>query len=52
MEENGNNRFGFSVSHTTRPPRDGEVDGVHYHFSSLERMQIDLKRNDKFLEHA
>lgn len=22
----------FSVSHTTRPPRPGEVDGVHYHF--------------------
>jgi len=24
--------FGFSVSHTTRAPRPGEVDGVHYHF--------------------
>ena len=24
--------FGFSVSHTTRHPRDGEVDGVNYHF--------------------
>lgn len=24
----------FSISHTTRPPRDGEVDGVHYHFVS------------------
>ena len=24
--------FGFSVSHTTRAPRAGEVDGVHYHF--------------------
>jgi len=22
----------FSVSHTTRPPRPGEVQGVHYHF--------------------
>lgn len=22
----------FSVSHTTRPPRQGELDGVHYHF--------------------
>jgi guanylate kinase len=22
----------FSVSHTTRPPRQGEVDGQHYHF--------------------
>jgi len=24
----------FSVSATTRPPRPGEVDGVHYHFRS------------------
>ncbi|MGD9949957.1 MAG: guanylate kinase [Desulfobulbus sp.] len=24
----------FSVSHTTRPPRPGEVNGVHYHFVS------------------
>lgn len=24
--------LGFSVSHTTRPPRRGEVDGVQYHF--------------------
>ena len=26
------NRLGYSVSHTTRPPRPGEVCGVHYHF--------------------
>ena len=26
----------FSVSHTTRPPRTGEVDGVDYHFASDE----------------
>jgi len=25
-------RLGFSVSTTTRPPRTGEEDGVHYHF--------------------
>lgn len=25
-------RFGFSTSHTTRGPRPGEEDGVHYHF--------------------
>lgn len=24
--------FAFSCSHTTRPPRPNEVDGVHYHF--------------------
>jgi guanylate kinase len=27
---------GYSVSCTTRPPRDGEVDGRDYHFRSLE----------------
>ncbi len=27
-------RLAFSVSHTTRPPRPGEVDGQHYHFVS------------------
>ena len=25
-------KFGFSVSHTTRAPRPGETDGVHYNF--------------------
>ncbi len=31
----------LSVSYTTRPPREGEVDGVHYHFvdaTTFERM--------------
>ncbi len=39
-------RFGFSVSHTTRKPRDGEVDGVDYHFVSREQMlaEIELKK--------
>lgn len=31
------NDLRFSVSATTRPPREGEVDGVHYHFVSPER---------------
>ena len=44
-------RLYFSVSATTRPPRQGEVDGVHYHFLSREQFQrwIDA---DAFLEHA
>jgi guanylate kinase len=25
-------RLRVSVSHTTRPPRPGEIDGIHYHF--------------------
>jgi len=28
---------GFSVSHTTRKKRDGEEDGVHYHFVASEK---------------
>ncbi|KAK7199942.1 guanylate kinase-like protein [Novymonas esmeraldas] len=31
--------FEFSVSHTTRSPRRGEVDGQHYHFVSMEGFQ-------------
>lgn len=32
-------RFTLSVSATTRPPRPGEVDGVHYHFVSHDEFQ-------------
>ena len=31
--------FSFSVSHTTRAPREGEVDGVNYHYVSREAFQ-------------
>lgn len=41
MAEHGG-RCGFSVSHTTRAPRPGEVDGVHYHFVSKEAMLADV----------
>lgn len=43
--------FGFSVSHTTRAPREKEVDGVHYHFTTREVMETDI-REGKFLESA
>jgi guanylate kinase len=36
----------FSVSATTRPPRPGEVDGVHYHFVSPERFQQMIDEDD------
>jgi len=42
--------FLYSVSVTTRPPRRGEVDGVHYHFVNHKRFQrlIDLNRLAEF----
>ncbi|GAA8964039.1 guanylate kinase [Helicobacter pylori] len=40
-----------SVSHTTRPPRAGEVDGQHYHFVSEEEF-VRLAGEGAFLEHA
>lgn len=44
-------RFVKTVSHTTRKPRPGEVDGVHYHFTTLEKMELDIKEG-KFIESA
>lgn len=41
----------FSVSVTTRAPREGEIDGVHYFFISEEKYQ-ELKARGAFLEHA
>lgn len=45
------NDFGFSISNTTRQPRAGEVDGVDYHFSTVDDFKklIDEK---KFIEWA
>ncbi|MDQ2696589.1 MAG: guanylate kinase [Pseudomonadota bacterium] len=40
-----------SVSHTTRPPRPGEQDGVHYHFVDAAAFES-LVRQGVFLEHA
>ena len=41
----------LSVSYTTRPPRPGEKDGVHYHFIDEPRFMA-LKESGEFLEHA
>ena len=43
--------FKISVSHTTRPPRSNEVDGVDYHFVSMENFQ-ELIKQKKFYEYA
>ena len=40
-----------SVSHTTRAPRPGEENGVHYHFVDPETFR-QMVANDEFLEHA
>lgn len=36
----------FSVSCTTRPPREGEIDGVHYHFISKEDFEEKVRQNE------
>ena len=41
----------FSISTTTRPMREGEEEGVHYHFVSKEEFIKDIEE-DNFLEHA
>lgn len=44
-------KFGFGCSHTTRARREGEEEGVHYHFTSLESMRAAVAKGD-FIEHA
>lgn len=46
-----NKDFILSVSCTTRKPRQGETDGVHYFFLSKEKFEQNI-RDDKFLEYA
>jgi len=41
----------FSISTTTRPMREGEEEGVHYHFVTQEEFEKDIAE-DNFLEHA
>ena len=48
MEER--NDLLFSVSATTRPPRPGETEGVHYFFVTKERFQ-EMIRENAFLEY-
>ena len=46
-----NNNFELSVSATTRPPRDGEIDGVHYQFISDDKF-TSLVDENAFIEYA
>lgn len=41
----------FSVSATTRAPREGEVNGVHYHFVDVDAFRKMIEE-DALLEHA
>lgn len=41
----------YSISMTTRAPREGEIDGVNYFFVSKERFKEAIY-NDELLEHA
>ena len=44
-------RFALSVSATTRAPREGEKDGVNYHFLTREDFEQRIA-DGKFIEHA
>ena len=50
LMEKRNNVY-FSVSATTRDPRPGEEDGVHYHFLDVDTFRQWIA-NDEFLEYA
>ena len=43
--------FGFSVSHTTRQPRNGESEGVNYYYVTRENF-LSLKEKGEFIESA
>jgi guanylate kinase len=47
----GDDRLTLSVSATTRAPRPGETDGVHYHFIDQDRFDAMIAAGD-FLEYA
>ncbi|KAM9738625.1 MAGUK p55 subfamily member 6b isoform 3-T3 [Menidia menidia] len=44
-------RFGTTIPYTTRRPRDEELDGNTYHFTSRTEMEADVKAG-RFLEHG
>ncbi|RLV85909.1 Guanylate kinase [Meyerozyma sp. JA9] len=44
-------KFGFSVSHTTRSPRAGEQNGIDYHFVTKDEFQKEIEEK-RFVEWA
>ncbi|MDY0626391.1 guanylate kinase [Pasteurella multocida] len=51
LNQQQDNKMMVSVSHTTRHPRPGEQEGVHYYFVSVEAFES-LIEQDLFLEYA
>lgn len=51
LERDSSTQKMVSISHTTRAPRPGEIDGVHYYFVSKEEFESLIKQ-DLFLEYA
>ena len=43
--------YKISISATTRSPREGEVDGTHYHVLTTEKFE-DMIKNNQLLEYA
>lgn len=43
--------YHFSISTTTRPMREGEIEGVHYYFVTKEQFEKDIAE-ENFLEYA
>ena len=51
LKQESARKMQVSVSHTTRMPRPGEVDGQHYHFVSVEKFKSQIAQN-AFYEYA
>ena len=51
LEADTGGRLELSVSHTTRAPRPGEIDGSDYHFVDVDIFEAMVTQGD-FLEHA
>lgn len=51
LQAENKQNFVFTVSHTTRKPRHGDVDGRDYHFVDRKTMQQMIKNGD-FIEHT
>ena len=49
LKEKYPDKFGFSVSHTTRGPREGEEHGVNYYYIEKEEFEGMVAKDD-FIE--